>query len=142
MKLIIKRATRDDFNRIAELMQELLGDPVNERKSFFENALDSKNYVALVGEIKGNIAGFLDIWSFPDLGHGANLGLIGNFIVTKDYRKRGIGKMLIAEAMKIAKEKKFHEFHVWTDIKNKDAVKMYKKHGFTNEHLLLEKEFG
>lgn len=141
MKVNVRPANSDDIKQISELMQELLGNTINERESIFKDALSYNNYVALVAEIDENIVGFLDIWCFPDVGHGANLGLIGNFIVSKRYRKMGIGSKLMEESMKIAREKKFHEFHVWTDTKNKDAIEMYKKHGFTREWLLLEKEF-
>lgn len=53
----------------------------------------------------------------------------------------GIGNKLIEESVKMARKENFIEFHVWTEFKNENAIKIYKKHGFTNESLLLEKEF-
>ena len=123
-------------------MQELLGDPIDERKNIFKEALSFKNYIPLVGEVNGNIVGFIDIWHFPDIGHGAKLGIIENFIVSGSHRKMGIGGKLLEESIKIAIKEKLHELHVWTQFKNENAIKMYKKHGFTNENLLLEREFG
>ena len=139
MSVGVRKAVIGDLEQIADLLQELLGEPVAERKSHFENALASNNYIPLVAEVEGKIAGFLDIWYFPDVGHGATLGLIVNFIVADNFRREGIGSMLLSESIKIAKEKRFHELHVWTGFQNKDAISVYKKHGFTNESLLLEK---
>lgn len=141
MKVNIREATMKDFEKINELMQDLLGDPIFERKKVFDEALSSENYIPLVAEVSGDIVGFLDIWYFPDVGHGGTLGIIANFIVTKKYRDMGIGNKLMEESVKMAKKEKFIEFHVWTEFKNENAIKIYKKHGFINESLLLEREF-
>ncbi len=95
----------------------------------------------LVAEVYEDIVGFLDILNFPDIGHGATLGIIENFIVLDSHRKMGIGGKLLEESFEIARNQKFHELHVWTEFKNKNAIEMYKKNGFTNENLLLEREF-
>ena len=136
----IRQARLDDFEQVSVLLQELIQDPLNDRKNFFQNALTSETYVGLVAEKDGEIIGFLDIWHFPDPGHGAVLGIIPSFIVSKNYRKMGIGDRLLEEAVKIAKQRKFREFHVWTENENKIAIDLYKKHGFTNESLVLERE--
>ena len=141
MKVNIREAAMKDFEQVSELCQELIGNPLDERIIYFKRALSSKNYIPLVVEIEGDIVGFLDIWSFPDVGHGGTLGIIANFIVTKKYRESGIGNKLMEESVKMARKEKFIEFHVWTEFKNENAIKIYKKHGFTNESLLLEKEF-
>lgn len=138
----IRKAIKEDFIQISSLMQELLGNPVFERKGYFEEALSSENFEALVAEIDDEVVGYLDIWIFPDVGHGANLGLIVNFIVDERYRKKGIGSKLLEESLRVAEDKKFHEFHVWTGFDNEKAKKVYKKYGFTNESLLLEREFN
>lgn len=142
MKVNIREATMNDFEQINELMQDLLGDPIFERKKVFHEALSSENYIPLIAEVSADIAGFLDIWHFPDVGHGAKLGVIENFIVSERYRKMGIGRKLLEESVEIARKQKFHELHVWTEFKNKNAIEMYKKNGFTNENLLLERQFG
>jgi ribosomal protein S18 acetylase RimI-like enzyme len=138
----VRQSTIEDIDQVSELMQELLGDPIFGRENIFKKSLSSKNYIPLVAEINGNIVGFLDIWHFPDVGHGAKLGVIENFIVTERHRKMGVGGKLLEESIKIARKEKFHELHVWTEFKNENAIKMYRKHGFINENLLLEREFG
>lgn len=137
----IRRGTIGDEDQISELMQELLGNPVADRKVHLKEALTSERYIPIVAECDGGIMGFLDLWHFPDVGHGAALGIIMNFIVREKFRNRGVGGKLLEEACRIAEELKLHELHVWTDFKNKDAIDVYKKHGFTHECLLLEREF-
>ena len=137
----IKRAAKDDIEKVNDLMQVLLGNPIDERRDYFNRALASDNYIAFIAKKANKIVGFLDMWSFPDVGHGANLGIILNFIVTEKLRNMGIGSSLMREAIKVAEERKFHELHVWTDFKNEAAINTYKNFGFINECLLLEKEF-
>ncbi|UCE75433.1 MAG: GNAT family N-acetyltransferase [Methanomassiliicoccales archaeon] len=87
----IRKATLNDIDKIEVLLQELIGDPLNDRRRFYNDAFSSEDYVGLVAEKEGNIIGFVDLWGFPDPGHGAVLGVIMNFIVSKEHRKMGIG---------------------------------------------------
>ena len=138
----IKRASEEDIKGINKLMQVLLGDPIKDRKAYFARAMVSDNYSALIAVKVNEIVGFLDMWSFPDVGHGADLGIIMNFIVAEKFRNKGIGSNLLQEAIKLADERELHELHVWTDFKNEAAIKTYKNLGFINECLLLEREFS
>ena len=137
----IRRATLNDIEEIEALLQELIGDPLNDRTRFYKDAFSSEDYVGLVAEKEGDIIGYVDLWGFPDPGHGAVLGVILNFIVSKEHRKKGIGDSLLKEAVRVAEKRNFREFHVWTEFRNEVAIRLYKKHGFTNESLVLEREF-
>jgi ribosomal protein S18 acetylase RimI-like enzyme len=137
----IRRAKLDDMEEIEVLLRELIGDPLGERRQFFIKALSSEDYSGILAEIEGEIVGYVDLWGFPDPGHGAVLGVILNFIVSKDHRKIGIGDRLLDEAVKEADKRAFREFHVWTEFENEAAKAIYRKHGFVNESLVLEREF-
>lgn len=136
----IRRATLNDTDKIEVLLQELIGNPLNDRRRFYDHAFSSEDYVGLVAEKEGDIIGYVDLWGFPDPGHGALLGVILNFIVSKEHRKLGVGDSLLKEAVRIAEKRNFREFHVWTEFTNEAAISLYKKHGFTNESLVLERE--
>ena len=137
----IRKATLDDVDKVEVLLQELIGEPLGDRRKFFREALSSEDYAGLFAELEGEIVGYVDLWGFPDPGHGAVLGVILNFIVSKDHRKIGIGDRLLEEAVKEAEKRNFREFHVWTEFENEAAKAIYKKHGFVNESLVLEREF-
>lgn len=139
--VLVRKATLNDIDCVEILLQELIGDPMGDRRKFFKKALSSKDYAGIIAEVEGNIVGYVDLWGFLDPGHGAVLGVILNFIVSKDYRKMGVGDRLLEEAVKEARKRNFKEFHVWTGFDNKVAKAVYRKHGFVNESLVLEREF-
>jgi ribosomal protein S18 acetylase RimI-like enzyme len=137
----IRRAKLDDMEEIEILLLELIGEPKGERRKFFIKALSSEDYAGFLAEKNGEIIGYVDLWGFSDPGHGAVLGVIPSFIVSKEHRRKGIGDLLLEEAVKEANRRKFKEFHVWTEFENETAKAIYKKHGFVNESLVLEREF-
>lgn len=137
----IRRAKFDDMEEIEVLLQDLIGDPKEERRKFFIKALSSEDYAGFLAEKNGKIVGYVDLWGFSDPGHGAVLGVIPSFIVSKENRRMGIGDLLLEEAVKEAERRDFKEFHVWTEYENEIAKSIYRKHGFVNESLVLEREF-
>lgn len=139
--MLVRKATLDDMEKVEVLLQELIGDPLLNRRKYFIKALSSENYKGFLAEKDNEVIGYVDLWGFPDPGHGAVLGIILNFIVSKDYRKMGIGDRLLEEAVKEAEKRDFKEFHVWTEFENEAAKAIYRKHGFVNESLVLEREF-
>ncbi len=139
--ILVRKATLDDMEKVEVLLQELIGDPLLDRRKFFIKALSSENYMGFLAELEGEIVGYVDLCGFPDPGHGAVLGVVLNFIVSKNYRKMGVGDRLLEEAVKEAEKREFRECHVWTEFENEAAKAIYRKHGFGNESLVLEREF-
>ena len=140
MELKIRRANLSNLNQINSLCEELLGRCVGSREEMFLNALENKDYLCLVAEIDKEVVGFIDLWAFPDVAHGAYLAQIQNFVVTKKMRGKGIGTRLLEEILKIFREKEYHELHVWAETDNQAAIRLYKKLGIKNESVLLEME--
>jgi len=94
-----------------------------------------------VAKVNGRLIGFLDLCFIPDFVHGGKIALIQNLVVAEEYRGLGIGDKLVGRAVKRAEERKALELHAWTEFENKPAIGLYKKHGLTKEHLLLERGF-
>ena len=140
MEVKIRRADLRDYRDVSRLMGDLVGEPVGERKEMWRQALKMENYAAFVAEIKGKVVGFIDLFYFPDVGHGALLGYIQNLIVDQKFRGHGIGLRLIEKALEYTKEKGLHEIHVLTGFDNKVAIGVYEKAGFKRKYLCLEAE--
>lgn len=64
---------------------------------------------------------------------------IENMYIKEKYRKRGVGAALVKAVLKLAKQKGARRFRVEVLIKNKSAVKFYRKLGFKDFGLVLEK---
>jgi ribosomal-protein-alanine N-acetyltransferase len=60
---------------------------------------------------------------------------IFNIAVKENYRKTGVGTLLIQSSINLAKQSS--PAHIWLEVRssNKAAAKFYKKHGFTPEHV-------
>lgn len=140
MGVKIRKANLRDFNKIDALSEELLGSSVGDRKEMFGRALKIGDYLCLVAEMNKEVVGFIDMWAFPDVSHGAYLAQIQNLIVTERMRGKGIGTRLIEETIEVFRKRKYHELHVWTEKKNRDAIRLYKRLGFRTEQLMLEME--
>jgi len=140
MDIKIRKADLGDFNQIDSLSEELLGSSVGDREEMFRKALENKDYLCLVAEINEEVVGFIDMWSFPDVSHGAYLAQIQNLVVTEKMRGKGVGTRLIEEMIRFFRKRKYHELHVSTEKKNRSAIRLYKRLGFRKEQLLLEME--
>ena len=106
----LRKATVDDIDKIGVLLQDLIGDSLEDRRRYSQEALSSGDYVGILAELGDEIVGYIDLWGFPDPGHGAKLGIILSFIVAENFRKTGIGDRLVEEAVKEAEKRGFREF--------------------------------
>ncbi len=96
-------------------------------------------YDILVAIAGGEIAGLVDLWTFPDFGEGENMSMIQNLVVASKFRLRGIADALVKRVVKLSKKRGAKEIHVSTSMTNKKAIALYRKHGFTKLHAFLEK---
>jgi len=103
-------------------------------------ALRSPTYELLVAELDRGIVGFIDRWDLPDFAHGGKLSYIENLYVLPQFRRKGVGDMLLKKIVESAKRKGAHEIHVTTGFNNKPAISLYKKFGFLKRSLQLEIE--
>ena len=142
----IRKATIDDQSGIYALIEQLKDYVKFERMSSNQrslktlvNLINSPDCVVLVAEDEGKIIGLLTMWARPTLFHGAKSALIDELIVDKTYRGRGVGKELVKNAFAEAKLRSCVEIEVSTEKTNRKAIEFYRKCGFTEEHILLEK---
>ena len=53
-----------------------------------------------------------------------------NIIVKKEYRKKGIGQILLEKLISLSKETKLNTIILEVNVNNKIAINLYKKNGF------------
>jgi ribosomal-protein-alanine N-acetyltransferase len=133
--------------RIAESrdLHEVMG--IN-RKSFvlpytvsvFREFYREHRYAFIVADLDGVIVGYsmsrvLKRLSFRGMGI-KKIGHIMSIAVHPNYRRRGIGRMLLTKTMKILGKNGASELHLEVRVSNRLAREMYVKFGFREERRL------
>lgn len=145
--VFLRKATECDLPAIEKLMMELI-ESMDSKEDIdtnmvFENCrklLSEANSYLLVGEMNGAVIGFINFTIHRTLLHSGPSGLIDEVVVTGSYRKRGVGKQLIHAAIEKCKELGCREVEVSTELTNTNARQFYKKCGFEERGVILEKD--
>lgn len=86
--------------------------------------LNNENSQYIVAKIDNEIVGFAGIWKSVDDVH------ITDIVVKRDFRKKGIGSLLLQKLITLTKELKFNELTLEVNYNNEVAKKLYLKFGF------------
>ena len=141
MSLRIREAVQRDSEQLVKLSDELIHlKDWSTREVMLTGSLNDPASTIFVAEADETIVGFIELRVFPDFVEGSPIAIILNLVVAKDCRMQGIGSQLIQRAGEEADKRNATETHVWTESDNQQAIHLYTKHGFTNRHLLLERE--
>lgn len=135
----IRKATKKDFKKYLELVRisdreysKIIGKRIKtidkEVKKYFDKSISSKNHLILVAENNNNLVGYLVASLF--IGINNKFGYIDHIFVSQDYRKNKIGELLVKEFRMILKKKKLSRIKLAVNIRNKRAIKFYRKLGF------------
>lgn len=94
-----------------------------------------------VAEIDGKIIGYLagGVQEAEKCRNIKYLCELGSLWVDDEYRSKGIGKELVKEFEKWCREKKVSRLSVDTSAGNERAIEFYRKEGFEDYELILEK---
>lgn len=142
----IERATIDDVEAIvAMIADDLLGSKREKyvqplpREYFeaFERINADKNQELMVVKNQSvKVIGTFQMTFIPYLTYqGGTRAQIEGVRVHKDYRGRGIGKLIFEWAIQRAKEKKAHLLQLTTDKQRPDAIHFYESLGFKSSHV-------
>ena len=120
----ITNMTLDDLNDIRDILISDFDDFWN--YSILKSELESPNSYYLVARDNSNIVGFAGIkLVIPD-------GDIMNIVVKKDFRKKGLGSLLLKNLIDLAKSLGVKTIFLEVDDKNFPAISLYNKFGFKN----------
>ncbi len=110
IKPIIRLARADDFASLIRILRQLKPESINEHYDFamgtgiLQKIIDDENYYLLVAELNKEIVGTATMLIQKNLTHnGRPYAHIENVVTASEYRKRGIGKVLLSELIKVAK---------------------------------------
>ncbi|MFP5080907.1 GNAT family N-acetyltransferase [Pedobacter sp. JCM 36344] len=144
----LRIAEQSDCPRLLELIQELADyeKAPEEVTVTLEEFVDAgfgadKVWTAFVVEADEKIVGFALYYTRYSTWKGCRLYL-EDFIVTKEYRGRGVGKLLFERVMQEAKDKNYNGM-VWQVLDwNEPAINFYNKYAAQIEEGWLNASFS
>ena len=108
-------------------------------KKYFSELLNNNKSYAVIAEDDGKHVGYL-VACLKRIDYRSSKYLeIENMGVIPEYRSKGVGRMLMHECFTWAKEQGYQKVFVNTYIANEKAIQFYKKSGFSEIDVSLEK---
>ena len=137
-------ATEDDLpGLVAMLADDVLGsaretveDPLPRAyRDAFRAIHDDRNQRLMVATLEGRLAGVMQVTFIPSLTYtGRWRAQLEGVRVRSDLRARGLGRAMVAEAVRLARARECHVLQLTTDKKRPRAIAFYRDLGFTASH--------
>ena len=141
----VREAVPDDareIHRLAGELAEALGDAAPGYPAFYKRLLellDEPRARVLVAEDGGKTLGAASLWIKPDLAHGDVVIEVPMLVVSKDARRRGIGRLLVDEIRGMAADEDATLVELIATSDNTNARDFYRSLGFVEtDHVSLE----
>ena len=135
MDLLIQKSTLADLDAVLSLYPHLFSsdDPSPPRKELEDIWVEFTSNPAmtcLVAKLDGKPIGTCCLLIVPNLTRGGRpYSLIENVVVHTEYQKIGVGRKLMNEAMRLAKESNCYKIMLLSGFDNKN-LPFYEKLGF------------
>ena len=142
----ITLATTNDLTAIAELMGEMIdvlrtkeGINRQELTQSLDKLYKTQNSYMLIAKKDDKVIGFTQFYTRQTALNPKTCATLDELVVAKEYRRQGIGKLLIEKVIDECRKLDCFEVEISTELANTIARKFYKDCGFTEEAVLLEK---
>ena len=148
----IRKATIQDVDKVIELSTQLCinehkyydntvdADFAQNNQKFFTDSISNDDYLTLVAVIEDNIVGFL-IGSISETEEYRNFDEIAeiySMLVNPDIRSQGTGNKLVKNFLQWSKDR-VKRAKVVVSAPNKRGIEFYKKAGFIEHEIVLER---
>ena len=132
----IRKAENKDFKIIYNFINELENAIFDEKiqQVIFSENLKNENIIYVLAFQNDEPAGFISCHAQWLLHHAALIGEIQEMIVAEKFRSQGVGKLLIAELIALAKSKGINQLEVASSKKRESAHRFYLREGFDQSH--------
>lgn len=118
----ISNMTISDFEVISPILNSDFDDFWS--TEVLKSELNNENSFYIVAKYNDEIIGFAGIWKSIDDIH------ITNIVVKKDFRKNGIGTLLLQKLISLTNQFHYKELTLEVNSSNIPAIKLYSKFGF------------
>lgn len=121
-EVILRPCFESDLSRVLEI--ERASFPLPWKKEFFLSELHNLRSYFWVVEKAGYVIGYLCCWFVADEGE------ILNVAIDPGYRHCGIGKILVREAVTVARQRGVRALYLEVRVSNTTAITLYKSCDF------------
>ena len=131
----IRKATQGDIPRILELYEQLTGEKQkatsDTTSQVFNEIISLPNQEFLVAEKDSFVVGTVFLQITPNLSHGARpWAVLENLVVDGQYRRQGIGRLLVEYALTQAREAGCYKVQLLSSNTRHEAHRFYRAVGF------------
>jgi GNAT superfamily N-acetyltransferase len=141
----IRKATINDVPELAALMEQL-GYPTTAESMTvrFNNIESNPSYHTLVAEMDGKVVGMIGLCTGIFYEKDGLYARIVAFVVDYNYRNKGIGKLLLKEAERWARNQGANSIGLNSGNRpeRKDAHEFYKRVGFVEKSIGFAKNLS
>jgi ribosomal protein S18 acetylase RimI-like enzyme len=130
----LRKEWDSEYSRITN--QKLKSTDEQIKKEFIKTINDKKRYLLVIRENK-EILGYLTATLFVN--NYGKFAYIDDVFIIKEQRKRGLATRLIKEFSNILRKRGINSLRLGVNIKNKNALKLYKKLEFKLTHYEMDK---
>ncbi len=123
MNGIIRAAVLKDAEEMAKLDKLCFSDPWS-LQAFEQELWDNDAAFYLVAVLSGKVIGYAGLWAILDEGH------ITNIAVHPDHRRKGLGRVMLSELIRVSQENGIDKHTLEVRASNESAIKLYEKFGF------------
>ena len=150
-KVIIRKAVLEDLISIQKLNDNLFDLEFNnfddtlkrewalekEGQEYFEDMI--KNEIVFVAQIEEKIVGYLAGSICEEISYiTESFAELDNMCIDDEYRRFGIGTLLIQEFKNYCRDKNIQNIKVTASAKNNNAIQFYIKNGFEDYNVTLK----
>ena len=132
----LRLAEVDDLPGVLELYRHLhfADDPLPSEKELerlWQHILANPMLHYWVAEVDGQLVATCNLTVIPNLTRGARpYGLIENVVTHADYRRRGLGRQILQQALHLAWQRGCYKVMLMTGRKQPEVLSFYESAGF------------
>ncbi len=139
----IREAHHHDIGVMAALLVELflIEDDfiidIEKQICGLELLLESQNCLVLVAEISGQVIAMISMQGLVSTAMGERVGLIEDMIVSNEFRRIGVGRLLLGSMIDTANTLGYGRIALGADRRNDSAIAFYQTFGFKTSNMGL-----
>jgi len=141
--IITRRARPEDIPVLCDLLEDLftietdfapdVEKQVKALSMLLTGPPDSS--LVLVAVKEGKVVGMVFVQTLVSTAEGGKVGLVEDMIIDREFRRRGIGTLLLNHAVEWGRNRKLKRLQLLADRENTPAVDFYARNGWTTTKL-------